>query len=342
MVDNLRVTGVLAGVLALAMTAGVSTAHAEDEVLTWSSANASVGVCQVGVTCGQPNGVAILAREQSTQADTDFNSAAVGPPDYLHLTNGGYFGNASAWAEAGEGLLGLPQLHAFSESRSVGFGSNPFIGVDAAFVQAVQGYTNTSTSNMLIPLNAFQGLVDYRVTGSLGILSAGIAVTTSAALETASSAALWSAVGTGPAFGQFTAGCGSTGALAIGNPAVANSSPSAALQYLAVSASSCTSETTYLLAPNETFYVWTRLGVVHTANGVTDAANTFNVTIAPEYQQQVAEFAPGLKVASGANLEIPVSAVPEPATWALMVGGFMGTGAMLRRRRISAAEAPVC
>jgi len=28
------------------------------------------------------------------------------------------------------------------------------------------------------------------------------------------------------------------------------------------------------------------------------------------------------------------NAVPEPATWALMVGGFMGAGAMLRRRRL--------
>jgi hypothetical protein len=33
----------------------------------------------------------------------------------------------------------------------------------------------------------------------------------------------------------------------------------------------------------------------------------------------------------------PVSAAPEPAAWALMVGGFLGAGGMLRRRRLQLA-----
>ncbi len=37
------------------------------------------------------------------------------------------------------------------------------------------------------------------------------------------------------------------------------------------------------------------------------------------------------------NLSVsPAGAVPEPATWALMIGGFGGAGAMLRRRRRTA------
>ncbi len=327
----------MAGVIVALSAAGA--AQADDNVLSWSSANAFVGVCQVGVSCGQPNGVSPLALRQSTDVDTTFNSTAVGPPDYLHLTNNGYFGNARSSAEAGEGLLGLPQLHAFAESRSVGLGflPKPYIGVDVAFVQAVQGYTNTSTDNLLIPLNAFQGLVDYRVTGAPGTVSAGLAVTTSAILDP-SVAALWSAVGSGNQFGQFTAGCGTAGALAIGNPSPANASPSGNLQYLEVAATSCGADT-YLLAPNETFYVWARLGVVHTAVGITDADNTFNVTIAPEYQERVRnELAPGLARASGENLDIPVGAVPESSTWALMIMGFGAAGAMIRhRRRIQAA-----
>jgi hypothetical protein len=38
----------------------------------------------------------------------------------------------------------------------------------------------------------------------------------------------------------------------------------------------------------------------------------------------------------GAPLMLTVTAVPEPMTWALMIGGFAMTGAVLRRRRVHA------
>jgi hypothetical protein len=330
-----KASGLVAGATMIVALSVAGAAQADDgNLLSWSSASASVGLCQVGVTCGQPNGVSLLARRQSTDTDVDFNAAAVGPQDYLQFTNNSFFGNAFSSAEAGEGLLGLPQLHAFAESRSVGLGflANPYIGVDVAFVQAVQAYTNTSTDNLLIPLNAFQGLVDYHVNGAPGTVTAGLAITTSAILDP-SVAALWSAIGSGSQFGQFTAGCGTDGALAIGSPSPANASPSPNTQYLGVAATSCTGSDTYLLAPNETFYVWARLGVVHTAAGVTDAANTFNVTIAPQYQQQVmSDLAPALLRASGANLDIPVAGVPEPGTWSLLILGFGAVGVLMRRR----------
>jgi hypothetical protein len=330
---KLKTTGLVTGAAFCALLAGA--AHADENVLAWSSGMATVGVCQVGVTCNQPNGVAFLSRRQSTDTDTDFNRVATGPQDYLTITNGGYFGNAWASAEAGEGLLGLPVLHAFAESRSVGLGlsNNPYIGVDIAIIQAVQGYTNTSDQNLIIPLSAFQGLVDYNVTGAPGAVSAGIAVTTSAILDPLV-AAQWSALGGQGHFGEFTAGCGTAGALAIGQSGARNSQAGPATQYAGFGATSCTGGDTYLLAPNETFYVWARLGVTHSTIGVTDASNTFNVTIAPEYQQLVQEqIAPSLQFASGANLDIPMSAVPEPATWAMMILGYGGVGLYIRRRK---------
>ena len=41
----------------------------------------------------------------------------------------------------------------------------------------------------------------------------------------------------------------------------------------------------------------------------------------------------------GAAIDNVAVAVPEPATWALMIGGFAGAGAMIRRRRASGVAA---
>lgn len=335
MVSKLGMAGMLAGLAAAGSLASATHAQTGSGQLTWSGARAYVGVCKVGITCGQPNGIAFLSQKQSIDTDTDFNGASVSPQDYAALTNGVYFGGAWSSAEAGEGPLGLPTLHALAASGNVGVGwqSNPTIGVDVAMVQAVQGYTNKSAGNLVIPLNAFRGTVDYHVSGAPGTISAGLAITTSAILDPAI-AALWSASGTASQFGQFTAGCGTAGALAIGSPAAVSSSPSPSTRFLSVEATSCTGSDTLILAPDETFYVWSRLAVLHTAVGVTDAANTFVVDIAPEYQELVQQtLAPSLALASGANLDIDLGAVPEPGSWVLMLTGFFLTGAAIRRQR---------
>ena len=41
----------------------------------------------------------------------------------------------------------------------------------------------------------------------------------------------------------------------------------------------------------------------------------------------------------GGNFDAITGVVPEPGTWALMILGFGGAGAMLRRRRTTAATA---
>lgn len=326
--------GLLAG-SAIMATAGAAQAD-EGNTLAWSSGSAAVGVCQVGVTCNQPNGVGFVARRQVTNTDVESNFVAVGPSDYLTVTNGGYFGNAWASAEAG-GDFGLPTLHAYAESRSVGLGvsPNPFIGVDVAIIQAVQAYTNNTGHDLIIPLNAFIGQVDFGVTMAPGAVSAGLAILTDAILDP-NVAGLWSAQGGLGHFGEFTAGCGTAGALAFGQSGATNVNPSGGTQYVDVAATSCGGDS-FTLAADQTFYVWARLGVTHSAQGVTDASHTFNVTIAPDYVDTVQDLAPSLSLASGANLEIPVAAAPEPGAWALMICGFGAVGAVLRRRKAAVA-----
>src|SRR5688572_28826003 len=65
--------------------------------------------------------------------------------------------------------------------------------------------------------------------------------------------------------------------------------------------------------PVGTDYAWTNIGA-------------FNVSL-----NQGQEYIAFLTVAD-------IGAVPEPATWALMIGGFGMAGAMLRRRRMALAR----
>ncbi len=307
---------------------------AADDEMTWSYATAHVGTCAVGQTCGQPGGVRTLGRESFTATNTDFNNASVYQDDYQHLA--GDYGFAFASAQAGEGVLGLPVLKAFALGGFTNVGGVATTSVNFAAAHAIQGYTNTSEASLVIPLNAFQGLVDYISVGAAagGRVGATLAVTTSAILDPTVSSQYFSPGVGSSAGGQWTGTCGSTGALAIGSASVSPFGMDGVKQYLGLQATSCTGNDTYLLASGESFYVWATLGVLRSGFGVTDASNTFNVTIAPEYQAQVhAELAPSLALADGGNLAIVTAVVPEPSTWAMMIAGFGAAGAMLRRRR---------
>lgn len=318
---------------------------AADETLTWGYATAQVGNCVQGVTCGQAGGINVLKRETFATSGVEDVGASVYRDDYSNKTPGDY-GNAWSYAQAGEGTLGLPVLKAYALGGATGGpagGGGPFtIAVNVASVQAAQGYTNTGLNALVIPLNAFTGLVDYQIFGpptNPGMVSAGLAITTSAILDPAVSAQWWATDSTPGHFGQFAADCSTSGALALSNPAPRNSGPTdGTVQYLPVSTASCTGEDTFLLNPGETFYVWARLSVLRSAFGATDASHTFNVTIAPEQAAVIQQLAPSLARSDGANFQVQTDAfVPEPSTWAMMILGFGAAGAVIRRRRAVAS-----
>ena len=294
------------------------------EQLTWSYVTAHVGNCVAGVTC-VPGGVNTLARETYVRSDVNFNRASVYPDDYQPSAD---FGRAWTEVQAGVGDLSLPVLKAYALGANPDRGPNPTVTVNYALAVAVQGYTNSGETALVIPLNAFSGLVDYFSSpGGLGIVSAALAVTTSAILDPAVAALWWQHDG-----GRFAADCGTAGALALGNPASKATNIAGATQYLSVATTSCTGQANHMLDPGETFYVWSRLTVLRSGAGVTDAGHTFNVSITPEAQQDFANLLPNLSLASGRNLNIPTDAIPEPSTWAMMILGFGAAGAMLRRR----------
>ena len=343
MINDRRIVRLLAGA-SFAGAVGFGGAALADENLTWGYATAQVSRCTVGVTCGvtTPN---VLHREAFAESGVEDIGASAYRDDYTDTTPYDY-GMAWAHAEAGEGTLGLPVLKAYAlggaSGGATGVGDGPLtIAVNFAAVQAVQGYTNTGEHALIIPLNAFTGLVDYRLfahANNPGLVSAGLAITTSAILDPDVSAQWWQPDTRPGHFGQFAATCDTPGALALANPAPQGGATDGSVQYLPVSTSSCTGQDTFQLDPGETFYVWARLAVLRTAFGATDASHTFNVSISPEALADIEDLLPNLSMADGSNFSVRTdAAVPEPSTWAMMILGFGAAGALLRRRRLVTA-----
>jgi hypothetical protein len=131
------------------------------------------------------------------------------------------------------------------------------------------------------------------------------------------------------------ADCGG-GALAVGGY---NSVGDAAGEHTAtLGLSQSCSGGAILLNPGDSFVVVASLQAISNRGGFTDATGTFVV----QYDDVHTLIAATGESAGAGFLERSVTegaAIPEPASWALLIGGFFGAGATLRSRRRALATA---
>ena len=95
---------------------------------------------------------------------------------------------------------------------------------------------------------------------------------------------------------------------------------------LAVAQQNCNEDTLTLFQGDE-FVIATAINLFANRGGAIDATGTFTIDLSPETSAaDAAAFRNNVTFASG---------VPEPATWAMMIGGFGLIGGGMRRRRAS-------
>lgn len=309
--------GVLLGV-AGALLMGVGGAQAG--VLSWSYARAQVGYTPyTGPNTPLPRVV--------VDADTAFgpnrNAAA-----FAHDFANGQV--AGAWADSGD--LGLvPELHAGVLVAPTVPG---FVFSGGALTQGVQAVTWTGGAFDFDPA-LLQGTLDYAASSAGGsYINAGFAIIDGNAFATNPGLGLqYFQSGVDPNTGlgnAFAADCDTPGAIGF-----ANTGPSHAEGPSVTLTASMASCGPVHLETGDTLVFWSKLGVYHSGGfigegGYIDATHTFSIDFAPGAD----EATQALLVSNLAPVSFnPGAAVPEPASWAIMVMGLGAVGGAMRRRR---------
>ena len=286
--------------------------------LGWSLTAANVGHCTSPTFACSPD--VLHFTSQAVQYGFDLNAASSAADDT--------WGLAHASANPGSGGLDLPQLHADVTGQAGPFSFADY-SVSFALGQAIEGYTWTGGSYDL-PIDAFQGSVDFTNNGLFGEVSASLALFGPSLGEDPSLGPFWLQGGPG---GGFLHGCADdAGAVGIGETGLVSTQGSVSVP---LGLTSC-GGSTYHLENGQTFYLWARIYILHVGDGATDASHTFDVQFNPDLDPTVTNFISSNLALAPAPSSLSTS-VPEPSTWGLLVLGFGGLGAALRRRARLAA-----
>ncbi len=245
--------------------------------------------------------------------DRGFDRNATASADFVG------FGYGQASAAPGAGDLGLPQVRASAVGAPDAF--------NFGYAQAYQAYTWNGASGIDLNVSTFIGRLDYTAGGAPGssFVRASLAIIDGSLRGSQAIQDAWGTVGQ---FGSFNATCGTPGAIGLGTTGTLTS-----LGPVSTLVSPTCGVGTFHLEPGQEFFVQSRLFAGHFGGGYTDASHTFSVEISPDAPIEIQEaLARNLSQSPGS-----LAPVPEPATWALMIGGFGLAGAMLRRRRAVAA-----
>lgn len=298
--------------MAAAAAAGLFGAgHASAFDLGWSFSGTGVGHCQNGQPCG--NGTGVTYDQQAFDYNNNHNATSTASTAAR--------GTATGSANPGAGFLAAPELHAKTVGAPFSAGAYSW---NYAEVQGVQGYTWTGAATDLA-LSAFTGVFDFTVSGpDYGQASAAFAILDHTVGEVQAEGDFW--FKRDASYG-FLGTCSDAGAIAIAETGtiIGSGAHSATLN------PTC-GASTFHLETGETFYLWARLEVFTAGLSTTDASHTFSIGLSPNASPDLVTLLSN-NLVRAAPLDLGSSA-PEPGTWAMMLVGFGGLGAVLRRRRV--------
>ena len=230
-------------------------------------------------------------------------------------------GSAIAYTESQPGDL-LPTLKAgaFTRPNNLGRYSTSY-----AFVSTLYAYTfNGAVATPLPLIGTLDAIITFGPVSGPGAMYYSFGQLRGRGLAVATEALY-----TGTRLNPFAMECGATGILATGGGSVVKGGYASGGITQNVSlgfnlTTGCDGRP-LTISPGQRFYVYAFMDVVGAQGGTTDATHSFNLGLAPGTPPAVQA-----ALVHGVSL---VNAVPEPATWSLMIAGFGLAGSAMRRRR---------